>query len=95
MLVNGQDLHAHFDALKHDIAVVPQRDILHDSLSRGRRALVHRPAASTARPRSAGEVEACVGETLDTVSLLENAASPSSATSAADRSNAPAWPTRF
>ena len=35
MLVNGQDLHAHFDALKQDIAVVPQKDILHDSLSVG------------------------------------------------------------
>ena len=33
--VNGTDLHAHFDALKQDIAVVPQKDILHDSLSVG------------------------------------------------------------
>jgi ABC transport system ATP-binding/permease protein len=36
VLVNGQDLHAHFDALKRDIAVVPQREVLHDSLAVGR-----------------------------------------------------------
>jgi ABC-type multidrug transport system ATPase subunit len=35
VLVNGQDLHAHFDALKNDIAAVPQRDSLHDSLTVG------------------------------------------------------------
>jgi ABC-type multidrug transport system ATPase subunit len=35
VLVNGQNLHAHFDALKRDIAVVPQRDILHESLAVG------------------------------------------------------------
>ena len=33
VLVNGQDLHAHFDALKQDIAVVPQKDVLHESLT--------------------------------------------------------------
>src|SRR5262249_21563847 len=33
--VNGEDLHTHFEALKEDIAVVPQKDILHDALSVG------------------------------------------------------------
>ena len=31
--LNGQDLFTHFEALKADLAVVPQRDVLHDSLS--------------------------------------------------------------
>jgi ABC-type multidrug transport system ATPase subunit len=35
VLVNGEDLHANFAALKQDIAVVPQRDVLHDTLSVG------------------------------------------------------------
>ena len=37
VLLNGKDLHANFEALKQDIAVVPQKDILHDSLTVGRR----------------------------------------------------------
>ena len=31
--VNGEDLYEDFEALKGDIAVVPQKDVLHDSLS--------------------------------------------------------------
>jgi ABC-type multidrug transport system ATPase subunit len=33
--VNGEDLYADFEALKQDIAVVPQKDVLHDSLTLG------------------------------------------------------------
>jgi ABC-type multidrug transport system ATPase subunit len=33
--VNGEDLYANFAALKRDIAVVPQKDVLHDSLAIG------------------------------------------------------------
>ena len=33
--VNGEDLHANFEAIKQDIAVVPQKDVLHDSLALG------------------------------------------------------------
>jgi ABC transport system ATP-binding/permease protein len=33
--VNGEDLYANFAALKHDIAVVAQRDVLHDGLAVG------------------------------------------------------------
>jgi len=33
--VNGEDLHQAFEALKEDIAVVPQKDVLHDSLAIG------------------------------------------------------------
>ena len=33
--VNGEDLYADFEAIKQDIAVVPQKDVLHDSLAVG------------------------------------------------------------
>jgi ABC-type multidrug transport system ATPase subunit len=33
VLVNGEDLYHNFAALKEDIAVVPQKDVLHDSLA--------------------------------------------------------------
>lgn len=33
VLLNGGDLHANFPALKHDIAFVPQQDILHEQLT--------------------------------------------------------------
>src|SRR5207248_2989047 len=33
--LNGEDLYAHFEALKEDIAVVPQKDVLHESLAVG------------------------------------------------------------
>jgi len=35
VVVNGEDLYASFAALKQDIAVVPQKDVLHDSLAVG------------------------------------------------------------
>ena len=31
--LNGQDLHSHFEVLKGDIAVVPQKDVVHESLA--------------------------------------------------------------
>jgi ABC transport system ATP-binding/permease protein len=34
--LNGEDLYAHFEAVKEDIAVVPQKDVLHDSLAVGK-----------------------------------------------------------
>lgn len=33
--VNGRDLYTHFEVLKQDMAVVPQKDVLHDSLAVG------------------------------------------------------------
>jgi ABC-type multidrug transport system ATPase subunit/pSer/pThr/pTyr-binding forkhead associated (FHA) protein len=70
VLVNGQDLHAHFDALKHDIAVVPQKDILHDSLSVGD-ALWYTARLRLPPDLGAGEVRGCIDETLATVSLQQ------------------------
>ena len=33
VLLNNADLHVNFQALKHDIAFVPQQDVLHDQLT--------------------------------------------------------------
>jgi len=68
VLVNGQDLHSHFDSLKHDIAVVPQRDILHDSLGVGD-ALWYTARLRLPPDLRGDEVEACIDDTLGTVSL--------------------------
>jgi ABC transport system ATP-binding/permease protein len=70
VLVNGQDLHAHFDALKQDIAVVPQKDILHDSLSIGD-ALWYTARLRLPPDLSGAEVKQCIDETLETVSLRQ------------------------
>jgi ABC-type multidrug transport system ATPase subunit/pSer/pThr/pTyr-binding forkhead associated (FHA) protein len=70
VLLNGQDLHAHFDALKHDIAVVPQRDILHDSLVVGD-ALWYTARLRLPPDLGGDEVEACIDDTLETVSLQQ------------------------
>jgi ABC-type multidrug transport system ATPase subunit/pSer/pThr/pTyr-binding forkhead associated (FHA) protein len=70
VLVNGQDLHAHFDALKQDIAVVPQKDILHESLSVGA-ALWYTARLRLPPDLSGTEVRACIDETLETVGLQQ------------------------
>src|SRR3954451_8652585 len=70
LLMNGQDLHADFDALKRDIALVPQKDLLHDTLT------VNQVLGYTARLRlppdtSSDEAEDCVTETLGSVQLAQ------------------------
>jgi ABC-type multidrug transport system ATPase subunit/pSer/pThr/pTyr-binding forkhead associated (FHA) protein len=70
VLVNGQDLHAHFDALKQDIAVVPQKDILHESLSVGD-ALWYTARLRLPPDLSKAEVKGCINETLETVTLQQ------------------------
>jgi ABC-type multidrug transport system ATPase subunit len=70
VLVNGKDLHAHFDALKQDIAVVPQKDVLHDSLSVGD-ALWYTARLRLPPDLSGGEVKECIDETLGTVGLTQ------------------------
>lgn len=68
VLLNGKDLHANFEALKQDIAVVPQKDVLHEPLS------VEQALWYTARLRlppdtSSAEIEKSLVEMLDTVGL--------------------------
>ncbi len=68
VLLNGRDLYAHFEALKQDMAVVPQKDVLHEPLS------VWQGLSYTARLRlppdtSPPEIDTCLTEMLDTVGL--------------------------
>lgn len=70
--INGEDLYANFDALKQDIAVVPQKDVLHDSLT------VQTALKFTARLRlppdtTDNEIGNTVNDMLDTVSLTNRA----------------------
>ena len=68
VLVNGRDLYRHFAALKPDIAVVPQKDLLHDTLSVG---AALRYTAELRLPRDAGpaDIEASVSDILGVVGL--------------------------
>ncbi|HWG44796.1 MAG TPA: FHA domain-containing protein [Gemmataceae bacterium] len=68
VLLNGKDLHANFEALKQDIAVVPQKDVLHESLSVGQ-ALWYTARLRLPPDTSPAEMEASLGEMLDTVGL--------------------------
>lgn len=66
--IDGDDLYENFDALKQNIAVVPQKDVLHELLA------VRTALAYTARLRlppdtAAGEVNQLVDELLETVGL--------------------------
>jgi ABC-type multidrug transport system ATPase subunit len=68
VLLNGKDLYAHFDALKQDMAVVPQKDVLHEPLTVGQ-ALRYTARLRLPPDTSPAEVEAAVSELLDTVGL--------------------------
>ena len=66
--MNGEDLYTHFDALKEDIAVVPQKDVLHDSLAVGE-ALRYTAELRLPEDMSSDEVESSVSDILDVVGL--------------------------
>lgn len=68
VLINGQDLHANFDALKKDLALVPQKDVLHDSLTVGQ-ALRYTARLRLPPDTSSEEADACIQEILNTVTL--------------------------
>jgi ABC-type multidrug transport system ATPase subunit len=68
VLLNGRDLHANFEALKQDIAVVPQKDVLHDSLAVGQ-ALWYTAKLRLPPDTSSAEIESSLGEMLETVGL--------------------------
>ena len=68
--INGKDLYQNFQALKRDIAVVPQKDILHDALT------VEAALSYTAKLRlppdtSDFEIESSVLSIIDTVGLRD------------------------
>ena len=66
--INGQDLHANFDALKKDLALVPQKDVLHDSLTVGQ-ALGYTARLRLPSDTRPAEADACIQEILNTVAL--------------------------
>jgi ABC-type multidrug transport system ATPase subunit len=66
--VNGEDLYVHFASLKQDIAVVPQRDVLHDSLAVGT-ALGYTAELRLPPDTGRAEREAGVADVLEVVGL--------------------------
>lgn len=66
--INGEDLYTNFDALKRDIAVVPQKDVLHEfiklGMALGYTARLRLPSDTTRR-----EIDNAVAEMLKTVGL--------------------------
>ena len=68
--INGLDLYEHFEALKQEIAVVPQKDILHESLSVS---AALRYTAQLRLPPDTGkdEIDSAVSDILDVVGLNE------------------------
>lgn len=66
--INGQDLHAHFETLKSDIAVVPQKDVLHESLALGA-ALRYTAELRLPPDTRRDEIEPTVSAMLDVVGL--------------------------
>jgi ABC-type multidrug transport system ATPase subunit len=66
--LNGEDLYANFEALKEDIAVVPQRDVLYEPL-RLADALRYTAELRLPSDTSRDEIAASVTEILDTVGL--------------------------
>ncbi len=66
--LNGEDLYTHFEALKEDIAVVPQKDVLHDSLAVSK-ALRYTAELRLPSDTSRDEVETSVSDILDVVGL--------------------------
>jgi ABC-type multidrug transport system ATPase subunit len=66
--VNGQNLYENFAALKEDIAVVPQKDVLHDSLAVG--AALRYTAELRLPPDTGGaEITGSVSDILEVVGL--------------------------
>ena len=69
VVYGGRDLHAEFDALKHDLAVVPQREALHQSLT-VRQSLWYSAGLRLPSDTSSAELDGIVTERLGEVGLL-------------------------
>ncbi|MBC8356579.1 MAG: ATP-binding cassette domain-containing protein [Planctomycetes bacterium] len=70
VLLNGENLYAHFDALKQNLAVVPQRDVMHDVLPL-KTALWYTAKMRLPADMSRQDIEERIDATLDTVSLVQ------------------------
>src|SRR3984885_4013364 len=70
VLLNDGDLHANFQALKHDIAFVPQQDVLHEQLTL-RQALDYAARLRLPPDTTAAQRRAAVNEAARSVDLLD------------------------
>jgi ABC transport system ATP-binding/permease protein len=70
VLLNGSDLHANFEALKQDIAFVPQQDVLHEQLTL-RQALDYAAQLRLPADTTAAQRRAAVSEAARSVDLLD------------------------
>ncbi len=68
VFLNGADLYSNFEALKEDIAVVPQKEALHDSLAVGA-ALGYTAELRLPPDLSRAEIDASVADILDVIGL--------------------------
>jgi ABC transport system ATP-binding/permease protein len=66
--LNGQDLYAHFEVLKEDIAVVPQKDVVHESLALAK-AVRYTAELRLPPDMSPEEMSTSVAEILEVVGL--------------------------
>lgn len=73
VVVGGHNLHAEFDAIKHDVAVVPQRDALHNALT-VRQSLWFAAGLRLPSDTSGAELDAAVDGLLREVGLVERQA---------------------
>jgi ABC transport system ATP-binding/permease protein len=73
VVVGGRNLHAEFDAIKHDLAIVPQKDALHNFLT-VRQSLQFAAGLRLPSDTSRGEIEAAVEGLLQEVGLVERQA---------------------
>lgn len=73
VLLNGEDLYADFEALKMNLAVVPQKETLHDML-RLDAALRYTARLRLPSDTSRQEIESCVSAMLQSVRLAEHRA---------------------
>ena len=71
VLLNGQDLYKHFDALKQNLTVVPQKDVLHDVLPLNA-ALRYTAKLRLPEDMSRDEIEQRIDEMLDSVNLTQH-----------------------
>lgn len=70
VLLNGENLYTNFDALKQNLAVVPQRDVLHDVLPLST-ALWYTAKMRLPADIANAEIEDRIDTTLDTVNLVQ------------------------
>ncbi len=75
VLLNGEDLYTRFEVLKQNLAVVPQKDVLHDVLPLNV-ALRYTAQLRLPADTSSRDIETRIDETLDTVNLVQRQFTP-------------------